>query len=924
MSETLNYLDVNDRIKKETKAFLKYCIMLLLDSDDLTDSYVNGDFSLEGVTGCADLVVMLNEYNTIEDEEQRYYEKNIIEEKLEKTLDISVCRAVITNSLKKLEKRIKEENEEYNREKNICASVLQSLDDNKDIFDNDLDLDERTNLEYKLTNKLKSVGIEPIVYSFEEPDEESENTMMGLEKMPEEDLPRSIWDVDKTRDAIDDFLSAVEKKIQNSKKQFSKEAFDATAEDLKELEEELNKNINDPRRKDAHDRMDDNQMPYEVRERAKKYLEHIDSWRPLFAKMGKLGEYDHFKSNALDLYKKFDNNIGIVIYLGGKECHTVEGLIEAITLNWDQGVDLLKANASIPELIKQESELLMPTYNILSGVVQDIVSRETAYRIDEVVKAKERRLSIKKNSVAVFNDYKTWYDACLFKFIYGMMPKYEYFCWGDSIRERKAVFVKKFFEPMFQLNDMSGAKNWLISRRLDQMAEYGLFSYLFQMINKTQISSRQQYDIAFVNRVERDILAFTSDEDEKDQVPLFYLYNDMMRLGSWFGYEYLYPIRLTKRLSKDENKRYVKVNSINKLHDYFYQKLEEGDIDTVFNLIVNNSFSSLRAWLMWKLDDSNAVKEYFEWYHTVRFFVKHISHLDKEFIKKIGSYVEFVDILHKNMHPLTKLEYKCMVCYRFFKMLSSGAEEFDFDSEVELIRTYYCQENPRQDHYLDVQGAECADIIPYNSFGLIKPIIDDTVSIEKYGIHEVLAFRSVLKKYLFDDFKGFDIRDIQMNGGRISRDKIKQFVDVSVRIRTNLSIPIEANDYPGYGIGDYIEAKEEEFDELKKECVNTSAGKINLVRSDIENYYNSECPSGLMGVFKYFSAGKYIDDADYLYGEAIRMAESPYDNSLFDVANDILRLRERIRSDQSGRIGSMVLMGIVAVVIIVVGLVLLF
>ena len=418
---------------------------------------------------------------------------------------------------------------------------------------------KRKNQEKELQKTLESVGIDALSRSikgglsdvFEETVEDQKNedqeALDERENLEQED---KFWDHVLLRDKINEEINNFNNDIYDFNKRYVQ--MDAIEQMVNDIISSLEKDIVKPRNEEAHQKIDTEQYTYEIREKAKRYYEHINKWRFVFRIRGNLAKYDELIGKAKRTYDKFSANGMLTIPLGGNECTTLDELIDAIADNWDLGIELLKANESIPRFIRQESELLISTYNILSGVVQDVIKREQECRINEVVEAKKRRYDIKAFNSSIYNDYKLCYDDCMFKFIYGVRPSYEKFCWRGLSLNMEA-FAKLYIERMLEFNDDDTVYVWLRIQGLDRLAEYGLFSYFFQMKNASLGVGEKKYDLDLIGKAELSILKTDKvyKGTNRPYIDLYELYYYLIKLSEQFGKKYVYKIRNIERYSED-------------------------------------------------------------------------------------------------------------------------------------------------------------------------------------------------------------------------------------------------------------------------------------------------------------------------------------------------------------------------------------
>lgn len=481
----------------------------------------------------------------------------------------------------------------------------------------------------------------------------------------------------------------------------------------------------------------------EVRNRSKAYKNHILKWHPVYSIKHKADKLDEFYKKATTVYQKFDKNEEVAITLGGRECGNISELIQAMSDNWDLGVELLKANQSVPDIIKKESEILLPTYEILQGIVSAVKKQEQERRIDEITGAKKRRENSIQFDSSVYDDYKVWYDACMFKFIYGIKPEYRAICWRGTVQE-PIEFVKKEIFPLLSQKKYETVKKLVSINGIDVLAEYGLLSYYFQ--RKSESGIGQDYDIEEIRNIELGILKiFKNDDNGYPIIPLYEFYEKLIDLARIFGLSYEYFV-------KGENKR---IKDANQFIDIIHQYLEKQDIDGAYKIIECNSFATLRGWLCSRYKSKiKIVNDYFNWYLNVCNYYRHI---DKEDIASCN-YYDMVDRKHSAYMPISKLEMKCMVCFRFMKMLLEDGNILKKCGNI--INLYYCKMSNIVDISMlkPVMIDELREFIPYNTYRVLPEnvFLSDYT---KYNVDENAYIWDIIVKLL----KNFEEQGLPAN-----------------------------------------------------------------------------------------------------------------------------------------------------------------
>ena len=700
-------LVINDDLEKVIVDFMKYSIQLLIEDGDVYSFFEQEKMNISGVTGCSGLHKLITEYNeklrddALSEEEADAYKRNIHEELDSKLRDISFLTNVAERLLDKFKDNVEAKRKPLTDRNGSLKHALKKV--------NELDESKSVTTENYEEYHKKQNAVSPILTSFDICPIFDENSTF-----------EDVW-------AKEYLVSRLEALIQESDhdiKEFNSQY--KTAEFVKNSVDELKKaiktDITEYRNSDKHNQNDDKQYHMDVRSRVKAFMQHIRKWRNVYDFKKQVVKIDDFIKRADLLYRKFDVNADTVITLGGHECRNINELIQTMAENWNLGIELLKANQSVQDLIKKESEVLLPTYELLQGIIGAVKEQEQSSRIDEIVGAKRRREDAVQFDTSAYNDYKVWYDACMFKFIYGIKPEYRPICWRGIVLE-PVEFVHLFIKPLLSQINTEGARRLLLSNGLDIFAEYGLISYYFQKKNESSLGI--SYDIEAIRNIEISILKFCkNDEKGNPLIPLYEFFECLYGLAEMFGVSYTYQIRGTN----------VTVKTVEELTQIYSEFFEKKDIAGAYRFADNNTYPTLRGWLCNKYKDrKRAVNEFYDWYLTAWFYrVKRVPQLTY----KGEKYYDTIEKLHKQQIPVSMLEDQCIVSYRFLKMLNT---DFSKVSEYEnVIRDYFNERIGYSDQSVlrSMESDEMKAVISCNPFREISSVdlVDKTdYSEEEYA-----------------------------------------------------------------------------------------------------------------------------------------------------------------------------------------------
>lgn len=650
--------DVNEKIAKTTLDFFKYDMMLLSGNNDLCEYLIKQQKEtgiLDGITGVKDLPKTISALPDNDTQSQQV--QSVSEDILTLLKDISFVTGVTKKQLSILKSEISEKIKQLKKE---CTDIRHAQEVLEGITEaaNRQEYVSMINEKPELKKCLDSLQIEipKNEDNDENPGEESSGDYEDLKNFLEESLKRA-WEESDKRTAQFTAVFGEDGKVTS----------------IDRLIDSIQSDITKPRNKDAHNQTDDNQIEHDVRNRAYDFKEHIKKWSFIYIEKGRPEKLDEFYRLAMALYRRFDSTAEFSFTIGGVECTNLSQLIEAMVANWNIGVELLKADQSIPDLIKRESEVLLPSYELLQSVVKAVKKKEQERKIEEITGAKRRREKSQGFDTAVYDDYKLWYDACMFKFIYGMKPEYLPICWRGNKWERREFVTKNIF-PLMNQKKLSTAVQLVKKTGIDVMAEYGLFSEYFQQ--KAEAGSSCRYTVNEIRKIEDVIIKLYRGNDMQPEVPLYTFYENMIYLADAFDVKFRYRERTENRL----------IETKKELADIICKKIMAGDIDAAYSAIEDNSFSMLRGWLCsmeksesWK----DKVNEYFEWYLTIHNDAKLLEE------RKYGGldYYSEANVFHNQYYPVTRLERKCLVCYRFLSLLLE--ESKDYMEPAQKISEYY-------------------------------------------------------------------------------------------------------------------------------------------------------------------------------------------------------------------------------------------
>ncbi|MBO4355800.1 MAG: hypothetical protein J5850_02975 [Clostridia bacterium] len=476
----------------------------------------------------------------------------------------------------------------------------------------------------------------------------------------------------------------------------------------------------------------------ELGQRIKNFCDHIEKWGIVFkyasATSKQVNDIDIYYTEALNLFYKLSGSQPFFVVFEAKDYYDLNSLIDAMCEKWDSGLDLLKADHSIRELIEKRYETLLPKYKLIQSMLKAVFARESRMRIKEIIEVSN---FVKELEYDLRGDlYADMYDACMFKFIYELNPAETFFCWKKPYRP--AEFADEFIVPLIRDRSTDVARRTIRRSEVHVLAEYRLFSFFFRHRNLTE---GKKVNVLKIRGIEEDVLSFCKGGDKAPK--LYEVYAQLWRLADEMGSACNYTV---KEIASQRQEALVpQGDCIDYLVGRVEKLIESGDVESAYDLIEANSFADFRGWLWFKYRDKKNKDAFFERYLTLKARSRLFSDPSDDG-SAAGRQFFFILPKHGESALDTKLIFKAEEHYAIrtsmrpgIGLIPNSASEIRVDADYIRSIAFFCSESVRS--------------MPISDIGIKCDVCEKFVSMmTDGGSHDLVVKADRVRKLLTEQF----------------------------------------------------------------------------------------------------------------------------------------------------------------------------